>query len=260
MSRTTLAEPSLTTFLAGTGEVRRDDDGATLTLPSARRDVYSDAQLQDYAGLPRSAYPWRPPLHLSIQARFSPSLAGTAGFGFWNNPVSARGLPALPRAAWFFWTSPPSAIELAQDIPGHGWKAATLDSTTPRALCWGPFAPVVLLLCRHDGIRRRIWPRVQRALGIEERLIGAALPAFDHTAWHTYDLYWFRRRVIFGVDGHMLLTTAAAPRGPMGLVLWVDNQWARVTPTGSFGGGLLDAPAPQWLEYRALRIRTLESL
>ena len=164
-------EPSLTTFVAGTGVVEQDEHGGVLTLPQASSKVYSDAQLQDYGGLARRDYPWRPPLHFSIEARFSRHLHGTAGFGLWNNPVSLRGVPALPRALWFFWASPPSRMELAQGVPGHGWKAATIDAGRGQALAWAPFAPVVLLLCRHGCVRRRLWPWVQRALAIEERCL-----------------------------------------------------------------------------------------
>lgn len=252
---------SLTPFMVGTGAVEHDEGSGMLRLPTTSDLAYSDAQLHDYAGIPRREYPWRPPLHFTIEARFSSHLQGTAGFGFWNNPVSSRGLPALPRALWFFWASPPSAIELAQDVPGHGWKAATIDAGRASALAWAPFAPLVLLLCRHYGVRRRLWPWVQRALLIEERLLGGRptetlTSHIDRTEWHRYEIYWFGDRVIFGVDGHKVLTTQRAPRAPLGLVLWLDNQWARVTPAGSFGAGLLHSTHPQWLEYRNMRITT----
>lgn len=240
--------PSLTPFVVGTGVVKHDEQGGTLLLPHAASNAYSDAQLQDYGGRARKDYPWRPPLHFTVEARFSPDLLGTAGFGFWNNPLS-RGIPALPRALWFLSASPPSVMELAQDVPGYGWKAATIDAGRLHALMWVPFTPLVLLLCRHRCVRRRLWPFVQRALAVEEQLLN-----IDRTAWHRYDVYWLNRRVVFGVDGHVVLVANTPPRGPLGLVVWVDNQWARVTPAGSFGAGLLANTAAQWLEYRHMRI------
>jgi hypothetical protein len=39
----------------------------------------------------------------------------------------------------------------------------------------------------------------------------------------------------------------------MGFVAWIDNQYAIVTPTGRPGFGLLDVPAPQWLEIKETR-------
>lgn len=245
-----IPESAFGRLLLGTGQIHSVGDHCRLTLPQASHTAYSDAQLHDYAGLARRNFPWQAPLAFSIRARISPQTQGTAGFGFWNNPLAPLGgLPALPQAAWFLWASPPSAMEMAQDIPGYGWKAATIDAGRPAALGWVPLAPAVLLACRHPGLRRRIWPHVQRALAVDECQL-----LHDPGAWHTYELIWLRDRVIFGVDGRQVLVSRTAPRGPLGLVIWIDNQWARVTPSGSFGWGLLDAQLPQSLEWSDLRI------
>lgn len=231
----------------GGGQVHFDGRRVRLALPRVSRERYGDAQLHDYAHLPRARYRWRPPLALSVRARMSRGVRGTAGFGFWNNPLAPR--PALPRAAWFLFASPPSSMELAQGVAGNGWKAATIDAGRNEALVWAPPAPLVLLLCRRPAWRDRLWPRVQRALAVDEALL-----AVDPGEWHTYDLIWLRDRVLFGVDGHEVLRSNYAPRGPLGLVVWIDNQWARVTPAGSFGWGLLEAPGEQWLELEDLHI------
>jgi hypothetical protein len=234
----------------GGGEIHAEGGRWRLVVPRAERAMYSDAQLHDYGGLERADFPWRPPLALSVRARLAPEIRGTAGFGFWNNPLPPLGgLPALPQAAWFFFASPPSAMELAEGVAGYGWKAATIDAGRPRALLWAPLAPLVLLACRGARLRRRVWPRVQRALAVDERQLGV-----DRAEWHSYELIWLRDRVLFGLDGHRILETASAPRGPLGLVIWVDNQWARVTPRGGFGWGLLDAPEAQWIELEQMRI------
>src|SRR5690349_19213483 len=93
---------------------------------------YTDAQLDDYQGLHRRDFRWRPPLTLTVRARFShgpDQLAGTAGFGFWNDPfmMTDSRPPALPRVLWFFFGSKQSDMPLAAGVPGQGWKAATLD-------------------------------------------------------------------------------------------------------------------------------------
>lgn len=195
-------------------------------------------------------------MSFSVRARLSSPLRGTAGFGFWNNPLPARGgLPALPQALWFLFASPPSEMELAHGVAGQGWKAATIDAGRWPALLWAPVAPLVLLACRWAPIRRWLWPVVQQALAIAEKEL-----ALDYTQWHTYQLIWLRDRVIFGVDGHQVLETPQGPRGPLGLVLWIDNQWARVTPDGRFGWGLLDVDEPQWLQYEDLQIRSAGGL
>ncbi len=241
---------SLQQLLLGSGSIRRDGNRWRLELPEAPPETYGDAQLHDYGGLRRGDFRWRAPLWLSVRARLSPEIHGTAGLGLWNNPLSPLGgLPALPQAAWFLWASPPSNMALAWDVPGHGWKAATIDAGRWQALMWAPFAPLVLLACRLPSVRRVLWPWVQQSLAIDEVLLD-----FDWTAWHTYDLWWLRGRVVFGVDGHRVLVSRASPRGPLGLVIWVDNQWARVTPAGSFGWGLLEVRAPQWMEIEEFRI------
>jgi len=49
------------------------------------------------------------------------------------------------------------------------------------------------------------------------------------------------------VDGAEILRTPLAPRGPLGLVLWIDNQYAAWRPDGRLGFGTLANPAA-WLE------------
>src|SRR5437868_2985142 len=106
----------------GGGHLLITADGLRIQVAGARRDRYADAQIDDYPDLPRGRFPWRPPLRLTVEARVSASLAGTAGFGFWNNPFSPLGgWPALPAATWFFYASPPSDMPLALGVPGSGW-------------------------------------------------------------------------------------------------------------------------------------------
>jgi hypothetical protein len=244
----------------GGGRLAVTADGLRLALAGTRRGQYADAMIDDYGrasarpqGLPRRRFPWCPPLRLTVRARASGPLLGTAGFGFWNNPLAplAEGPPALPAAIWFFHASPPSDLPLAAGVPGQGWKAACIDATRPAALAWAPLAPPVLLLNRRPWFARRIWPRVQRALRIAEAPIPA--PAAE---WHTYTLEWRMEQASFAIDGATVLETDRPPRGPLGFVAWVDNQWAVATPRGRFGWGLLDAP-PQWMDLGLLRIEAL---
>ncbi len=236
-------------FLAGGGQVAQADQGIRLTLPAATARTYADAQLDDYGNSRRFA--WRPPLEMAVRARFSSGrILGTAGFGFWNNPFTPLGgLPALPRAAWFFHASAPSDMALAEGVPGRGWKAACIDATRPAALAWAPLAPLVLGLNHVPALRRRLWPRVQQALCIHEALLDLAMEE-----WHDYQMSWQAGGVTFVVDGKTVLQADDAPRGPMGFVAWVDNQYAIVTPRGRLGWGLLDVSAPQWMELSEWRI------
>ncbi|HSJ58325.1 MAG TPA: hypothetical protein VLC95_14170 [Anaerolineae bacterium] len=235
------------------GEAAGGGETVRFEVSGARAEVYSNAQLDDYQGLPRRHFPWRAPLRLVVRARFSHSvgeLQGTAGFGFWNDPFLMTGprVPALPRAAWFFHGSPPSNMKLALDVPGHGWKAATIDAAKPHALLWGLTMPVTVPLMNARALYRRLWPRIQRALRVGEALVEA-----NATEWHTYVLEWGLIRARFWVipDGAPQgapLLDAPAPRGPLGCVIWMDNQFLVATPWGRFRWGMLDVPGEQWME------------
>ncbi|MCL4266420.1 MAG: hypothetical protein KJ069_24665 [Anaerolineae bacterium] len=218
---------------------------------------YTDAQVDDY-GLPgvkrRADYPWRPGVALRVVARFSHGeggLLGTAGFGFWNAPFgdpTVRGV-ARPSACWFFYGSAPNDLPLAADGPGRGWFAATLDAARPSAIPLIPLAPFVLLANRVGRVRRRLWPWVQARLGI-----AFAPLAVDMTAWHEYRLAWQPEGCTFMVDGRTLLHTPYSPRGPLGFVCWIDNQYMVATGDGRFGWGTLVTPEWQWLEVRELSV------
>ncbi len=218
------------------------------TRTDARR--YANAQIDDYAGLARQRFPWSPPLTLTVRAAASGPLAGTAGFGFWNSPISPIGtvLPVLPAALWFFHGSPPGDMPLAAGVPGHGWKAATIDATTRRAWAWAPLTLPVLLANRWPAAERRVWPRVQRDLAIAE----VALPPLTSQP-RSYTLDWRRDGARFAVDGTTLLETERVPRGPLGFVAWLDNQYMIATPRGRFAWGLLPT-ADQWLDLAEITI------
>ncbi len=247
--------PSRRRLELGGGRVMTGDT-LRFTLPAGVAG-YADAQIDDYGGerppgLPRFAH--RPGVFLSLRARFSHpagELRGTAGFGFWNAPYgdpTTRRL-ALPAAAWFFFASPPNDLPFAPER-GHGWFAATIDATTPRALGLIPLAPPVLLLNQAGPLRRRLWPAVRRRLGI-----AAAPLAVDLRQWHDYRLEWRRDGCRFLVDGAPVLATPTAPRGPLGFVCWLDNQYLVLTPRGRFRAGVLPLAQEQWLEVSDLAIR-----
>ena len=64
------------------------------------------------------------------------------------------------------------------------------------------------------------------------------------TTWHTYVLDWGTERAEFRVDGETVLEGAPAPRGPLGFVMWLDNQYMVVTPWGRLGWGLSGRARP----------------
>lgn len=219
---------------------------------------YADAQVDDCVGR-RKTYPWWPGTQLSLRARFSHAanrLVGTAGFGFWNAPFGDPTVPwpALPQATWFFFGSPPNDLPLAQNGPGQGWFAATLDATTWQAIRLAPLAPFVLLLNQFVGLRRRIWPWVQKQLQISYQPIQQNM-----TDWHDYRLDWDKAGCTFLVDGDTVHQTGYSPRGPLGFVCWIDNQYLVATPNGRFRWGTLPIREPQWLELDILTIVAVPS-
>lgn len=235
----------------GVGRVEVLSDRVRLLRPTASEREYSDAQISDRPGTPG----WRPPLEMTVRARFSHPLArlrGTAGFGFWNAAVAPGALGLRPpRAAWFFFGSPPHDVPLALGVPGHGLKAAVLDAQRPAFYALLPGAPLGFLLMRAPGLYRRLWPFAQWAIGASE----ASLDWIDATQSHAYSLRWERRGATFAVDGRTALRAPHAPAGPLRFVAWIDNAYAVATPQGRFRLGLVAEPEPQWLEIEDVEIR-----
>ena len=235
------------TLEQGTGRVVLLPDRVRLLRPSADKSAYANAQLYDREGV----LGWRPPLVLTIRARFSHPLArlrGTAGFGFWNAALTpgVRGLRA-PRTAWFFFGGPPHDVPLTIGVPGRGFKAAILDAQRPAFYALLPAAPIGFLLMRSPALYRRLWPIAQRAIRAREAL----LDHLDVTAPHTYTLHWEDRDARFAVDGATVLE-APAPAGPLRFVAWIDNAYAVATPRGRFGLGQVGEPEAQWLDVESI--------
>jgi len=191
---------------------------------------------------------------LTVRARFSHpagQLRGTAGFGFWNDPFMMTGArrPTLPRAIWFFYSSPPSNMQLALDVPGHGWKAATIDAWRLPFFLLAPSAPVAMPLMRIRSLYRTLWPLAQRTIGVSEKLLGVEM-----TEWHTYKIEWGVKTARFTVDEVLILTCTTPPRGPLGLVIWLDNQAMVVTPWGQFRHTLVASSVQQWMEVAEVEV------
>lgn len=241
----------------GASGVVRVAEGLRLVNCAGAGGQYTNAQIDDYAGLPRRRFRWRPPVTMTLRARFSAGsecLVGTAGFGFWNDPFLMTGwrTPAPPRAVWFFFAAPPSNMALAQDVPGFGWKAATIDALSPAAMVGAPVAAALWLL-RSPRLRRRLWPVLQRAFGIDEALVPVSMDA-----WHTYGIEWQSDFVLFTVDGKSVFATQRSPRGPLGFVLWIDNQWLMLSPEGTFGAGVTARNCLQWLDVEDVQLITAQ--
>ena len=224
-----------------------------LEIPAGSKAGYRLAQLEDYTNLRRQAFLWNPPAKLSLRARSSDQeIPGTWGFGLWNDPFSAslglgggsRGLPALPNAAWFFFASPPNYLSLRDDLPAQGALAATFRSPNVPGLLLALSVPILPFLFLPAAARqlRRLGQRFVRQ--------DARAMALDPTQWHTYTIAWKKERIDFEVDGEQIFATQIVPRGPLGLVIWVDNQFAALPPNGRLAFGNLDNPKTAWIEIK----------
>lgn len=242
----------------GSASLTIADSSLHMALAPTTQGTYADAQIDDYGNLARANFPWHPPLRMEVRARSShptrlgeakTELRGTAGFGFWNYPFSARGdILMLPEAIWFFYASPPSNIALVPDIPGWGWKAQVVHTIRPGALL--AVLPTALTTAwghlTHNSRPAARW--LQRLSGTSETLLTAEL-----TAWHTYALEWHTTEAIFWVDNTEVLRVPNPPTRPLGFVAWLDNQYAIATPQGILRFGTVSCDA-QWVEMDSVKI------
>ena len=220
------------------------------SIPGGKVGTYRLAQLDDYSLSGRSHFQWRSPCGLKIKSRVSgDDLPGTWGFGFWNDPFTAsvglggmaRHLPALPNTAWFFHASPPNYLSLRDDLPAQGFLAAVFSSPPVPSLLLAPGLLAAPLLAWRASAR--LIRRLARQVIHEDSCLVKTNP----TAWHTYHIELTPRVTRFSLDGALIFETAAVPRGRLGMVLWIDNQYAAFSPAGQLGYGTLENP-PAWME------------
>ena len=236
---------------------------------------YRDAQLDDYSQLPRHKFPHHE-LSLSLRAKASSnSIAGTWGFGLWNDPFglslgfggSPFRLPALPNAVWFFSASPQNYLSFTNDKPANGFLAQTFRS--PKFHLLLILAGLALPFSRKTT--RRLLSKViqedsislwntgtstghMSSLMCRQQAVGLQSQGVDVTQWHRYRLEWSVKRVLFYVDDALMFESPVSPKPPLGVILWIDNQYAAFSPEGKVAFGVLQG-AEEWLEIEGLEIK-----
>lgn len=241
----------------GRGAVVRRNGELHLTLERSDDMEYSDAQIADYKIDSRN-FTMKPPLRLTVRAYSTvpaDQLQGTAGFGFWNHPFmpGQRGV-RLPQALWFFFASEQSNLALAHGLPGNGWKAATFNARRWQFLSLLPTAPIAIPLMNIRSLYDTLWPVGQRALGVSESRL--PLDMLDNI--HTYTLEWLPDKALFKVDDvPFLVVEEGLPVDPLGFIVWLDNQYAVVTPQGQFRFGYVEIPQVQALVISEIKIEPL---
>jgi hypothetical protein len=238
------------------GNFEEIDGGWRLSMKAGEAGTYRLAQLDNYRTLSRVNFPYRPELRVSLQARASAKgLPGTWGFGLWNDPFgfslgfggSTGRLPALPNAAWFFFASQDNHLSFHDHLPGNGAMAAVFRSPKIPTMLLAFNLPLLPLVAWRPASR---WMR--RRLG---QFISQDAMELDHdvTAWHEYAINWQKDEVAFSVDGQEELRTAVSPLPPLGLVIWIDNQYAAWPPDGRVKYGTLANP-DCWMEIKDLKV------
>lgn len=228
------------------------------TLPSGPAGRYRWAQLDDYLHRKRGDFLWQPPFRLKLRSKVSDrNVPGTWGFGLWNDPFSfslglkaaSRRLPSLPNAAWFFFAGVENYLSLKNDLPANGFLAAVFSSPLVPSPLLGlslPFMPLILVPAAARLVRRLAGSIIRE----DSHLLPVAV-----TEWHEYCLEWEQQAVRFHVDGEQRFYTEVVPKGRMGLVLWVDNQFAAFPPDGKIRTGTLRCDYPVSLEIADFEIQ-----
>ena len=221
---------------------------------------YRLAQLDDYAGRTAIACGMRQPgpsgcapaSRTLIYPAHGASVSGMIRSASRLVSVAAgRTPPTLPQTAWFMHASPPNWLSLQNDpetIPANGFFAGTFRSLR---------IPSALVRTRTAWLYRYAqsgqspvscagWPAVSSSRmqpGVD----------LDVTQWHEYSIQWLQEDCLFRIDGNTIFRTSCSPRPPLGMVLWIDNQFAAWTPQGRLKYGTLANPAA-WLEIENLDI------
>lgn len=253
-----------TQVLAGGAYAEINRSVLRLGYDKATPDNYTDAQIDDYTMRSRKEYLWKPPLRMTVRARFSHNTApinatastknilrGTAGFGFWNKPFTMQGhWFTKPQAVWFFYAAPPSNMALVPGIPGWGWKAQVINTTNAGVLANAAPAAIAAGYGRLTG-NHPAGHAVRRFAGAHEQLI-------THTMkdWHTYTLEWRENDATFWIDDTLLYKVNTAPTQPLGFVAWLDNEYAVATPSGELRFGKT-AASKQWMDMDSITIEHL---
>jgi hypothetical protein len=249
----------LKSFLTPGAKISADGESYMLEIPAAPegKPRYAVAQLDDYHARARRAFCWQAPFTLELRARLNAAeLPGTWGFGLWNDPFSlslglggaGQRFPCLPNAAWFFYASPPNYLSFRDDRPAQGFLAATFQSPQIPAPLLALASPLLALGWLPPA--GRVLRRLLKQIVLQD---SAAIQGVDVTHWHTYRVEWQSGRAVFRVDENLTFETPVSPRGPLGLVIWVDNQYAAFTPAGQIRFGILHHPLAR-LEIAQLRV------
>jgi len=255
-----------TQVTVGGGKLSLKNSVLRIGYEGSEDDKYTDAQLDDYTTIASNEYYWKSPLIMEVRARFSHKsvvgknllinnqcLKGTGGFGFWNKPFSMQGRwYTFPKSVWFFYSAPPSDMQLVAGSPVFGWKAQVVNTTLLSVLVNLIPLGISVIFAKATGYTKlsRFW--LQRFSGTQEVIIEE-----DMREWHDYTLEWKDDQVVFSVDKKKILKVPFSTKTPLGFVAWLDNEYAIATAKGKIGFGKSKI-GPQWLDIDSVKIKNIQ--
>ncbi|HEY6042645.1 MAG TPA: hypothetical protein VIX58_10975 [Anaerolineae bacterium] len=242
-------------FCIGHSNIEHASRIARFVIDGAQEGQLSDAEIDDHRTVPRARLMWKPPLRMTVRARFSHpdgKFLGTAGFGFWNDPFDWVGnVQSPPNALWFFYASPPSDMRFVRRVRGNGWKAAMLNGGKSNAVEMAVGNFVFGL----PGMSKVVLTLAESRINAGEKL----LDEYNMTDWHTYSLEWRERQAGFFVDEVQVLCVEDPPRVPLGFVAWVDNNCTTMGAGLDFSFRRMAVAQREWMELSLVKIEEIAS-
>jgi hypothetical protein len=232
--------------------LNKEENGWLFVLKSGC-EGYHNAQVDDYRHLKRSDFKNTEGLSLEAEIRWSHETPlGTSGIGFWNDPFMMTGWrwPSLPVVAWFLITGKDSEMKVGE-AEGSGLKAQVIDADHLGFL-WR--LPIFLLA---PLIGRFIWKRsflntFSKGIRLSERRLEEKAGSWRHLS-----LNWKKSGLELSLDGKKVLSHPQPLRGPLGLVIWQDNQWLKFDPTKGIRWGTSSPVESQSMAIRNLVLKKL---
>lgn len=241
-----------------------DDDCLCLKLlPQDSRDkpVYVNAQVDDYNHLKRQDFKHRPPLRFCFEAKWQGSPSGTTGIGFWNDPFMMTGwrMPTLPQALWFFYEPEGSKLSFLDEPHPSGVKAMVVQAKRWTFIVTGLLWFLTWPLCLFSRYRRWMGSALHRSCQILNLPVQNVHHTHSPMQWHRYKIDWREESIEFYVDDRSIAKHPCRMLQAQGLVVWIDNQVASISPSGALRWFNRNIDDEQSLHIKNMNITSIPS-
>jgi hypothetical protein len=214
-------------------------------------EKYANAQLDDYRDIKRKYFLNTDNLSLEADICWGDQdLVGTSGMGFWNDPFLMTGWrwPSLPVVAWFMMTGRDSNMKVGNEN-GSGLKAQVISAWSWSFFLRLPLLLLGLVLGRFLG-RNFFLDNFSRGIGLSEKTLSQG-----QSGWRNFRIDWTESGVEFFVDQKSVLRHSRPLTGPLGLVIWQDNQWLKFDPRQGVRWGTSKLDGSQTMKIRNIRLK-----